>query len=191
MTSTRAHFEDFKLRHRKDARFRNFGRDDRDREREFKSWLRELGEKKRAEAKRLEVKFEELLSETVGQDDVARGVAWTEVRERIKSDRRFEDVKSSSLKEEIFDRWIKKRREALGDGEAGEDRKNEERRQRQEASLRAREEQVRRQRDQLERDAGRSLRDLGREEAEREFRNLLVDAVRDHDVRPHSLLTFA
>lgn len=44
VTSTRAHWDDFKLKFKKDNRFRSFGRDDREREKAFKSWLRELGE---------------------------------------------------------------------------------------------------------------------------------------------------
>ena len=48
VTSTRTHWEDFKRDHKKDPRFRDFGRDDREREKAFKAWLRDLGESARA-----------------------------------------------------------------------------------------------------------------------------------------------
>lgn len=42
--STRARFDDFRKTWKKDRRFFAFGRDDREREKAFKAWLRELGE---------------------------------------------------------------------------------------------------------------------------------------------------
>ena len=42
--STRMRFDDFRKAWKKDRRFFGFGRDDREREKAFKSWLRELGE---------------------------------------------------------------------------------------------------------------------------------------------------
>lgn len=50
VTSTRTHWEDFKRKYKKDQRFREFGRDDREREKAFRSWLRELGESKSRKA---------------------------------------------------------------------------------------------------------------------------------------------
>ncbi|KAH9449914.1 hypothetical protein Pst134EA_026625 [Puccinia striiformis f. sp. tritici] len=47
VTSTRTLYEDFRNKHKKDPRFKNFGRDERERERAFKNWLQELGEQKR------------------------------------------------------------------------------------------------------------------------------------------------
>ena len=44
VTSTRTRFEDFRKTFKKDRRFFSFGRDDKEREKIFKSWLRELGE---------------------------------------------------------------------------------------------------------------------------------------------------
>jgi transcription elongation regulator 1 len=42
--STRMRFDDFRKAWKKDRRFFGFGRDDREREKAFKAWLRELGE---------------------------------------------------------------------------------------------------------------------------------------------------
>ena len=44
VTSTRAHWDDWRREHKKDAAFRDYGRDDREREKAFRSWLKELGE---------------------------------------------------------------------------------------------------------------------------------------------------
>lgn len=44
VTSTRTTFTEFKRIYRKDRRFYSFGRDERERERVFREWLRELGE---------------------------------------------------------------------------------------------------------------------------------------------------
>lgn len=181
------HWEDFRRDHKKDTRFRSFGRDDREREKAFKGWLRELGERKRGDAKRAELKFEELLAERVPQQTVLEGAAWKDLRDQLKGEQRYEAVGSSSLREEIWTRWSHKVRDdvaaAAATGPADEERKARERKERQEASLRAREEQVRRDKDAIARDAGRSRLNLGREESEREYRTLLVDAVRDHTVR--------
>jgi sRNA-binding protein len=58
----------------------------------------------------------------------------------------------------------------------------EDRKAKQAASLREREEKVRRDKLALERATGKSRADAGREGSEREFKTLLIDAVRDHDV---------
>lgn len=42
--STRTRFEDFRKKWKKDRRFYGFGRDDREREKAFKTHLKELGE---------------------------------------------------------------------------------------------------------------------------------------------------
>jgi hypothetical protein len=44
VTSTRMNFTEFKRAHKKDRKFYCFGRDDREREKVFKEWLKELGE---------------------------------------------------------------------------------------------------------------------------------------------------
>ena len=45
VTSTRTRWDDFRKKWKKDRRFYNYGRDDRDREKLFKTHLRELGER--------------------------------------------------------------------------------------------------------------------------------------------------
>ena len=57
------------------------------------------------------------------------------------------------------------------------------------ASLKEREDQVRAEKERVARSANAARGALGREEGEREFRTLLIDLVRDHEVRPASLLS--
>ena len=57
------HFSDFKKTHQKEARFREFGKTEGEREKVFKSFLRELGEKKRAQAEEGARRFAEMLKE--------------------------------------------------------------------------------------------------------------------------------
>lgn len=64
VTSTRTRFEDFRRDFKKDRRFFGYGRDDKEREKVFKSWLRELGEAKRKEAQKAEEAFKKLLRDT-------------------------------------------------------------------------------------------------------------------------------
>lgn len=45
VTSTRTRWDDFRKKWKKDRRFYSFGRDDREREKAFKTHLKELGER--------------------------------------------------------------------------------------------------------------------------------------------------
>lgn len=49
VTSTRTRWEDWRRKWKKDRRFYSFGRDDREREKVFKTHLRELGERESSE----------------------------------------------------------------------------------------------------------------------------------------------
>ncbi|GAA5917353.1 hypothetical protein JCM8208_007396, partial [Rhodotorula glutinis] len=74
VTSTRTHFSDFKRAHHKDARYREFGKTEGDREKEFKKYLRDLGERKREAAERAEREFGDMLSE---DGEIRPGDQWT------------------------------------------------------------------------------------------------------------------
>jgi transcription elongation regulator 1 len=76
VTSTRTHFSDFKRSHSKDPRFRDFGKTEGEKEKVFKSWLRELGERKRGEAKLGEERFSQMLRE---DQRIAAGDKWLDV----------------------------------------------------------------------------------------------------------------
>lgn len=191
--STRAHWADFRNKHKKEARFRDFGRDDRERERVFRNWLRELGEIKRADAQKAEGKFTEMLEEHFARSGVtpAEEARWSDVKGQLSKDPRYGVVASSSQREEVFKRFIKQRADAAAsqsaeskvDPEEGARKAAEDRKARQAASLKEREEKVRREREAQDRLAGRSKAEAGREESEREYKNLLIDAVRDHEAK--------
>jgi len=77
VTSTRTHFSDFKRAHQKDARYREFGKTEGDREKEFKRYLRDLGERKREAAEKAEREFGEMLRE---DGEIRPGDKWADVR---------------------------------------------------------------------------------------------------------------
>lgn len=201
VTSTRTRWEDFRSKHKKDPRFRDFGRDDRERERVFRNWLRELGEIKRADAEAAVGKFTQMLTENAASLPIAADASWASVKGKLASDPRYSLIASSSQREEAFKKFQTGRASAAmavsnTAGEQEEQKKHraeqaEERKRRQAASLREREEKVRREREALDKAAGRSRAEAGREESEREYRSLLIDAVRDHEVRVSFALAFA
>ncbi|GAA6063682.1 hypothetical protein JCM10212_003349 [Sporobolomyces blumeae] len=194
VTSTRTHFSDFKKAHGKDARFRAFGKLEGEKEKEFKRYLRELGEKKREAAEKAEREFAEMLSE---DQRIQPKDQWADVKKRHASDPRYAAVNSSSLREQLF----KKHLSSLSNGSrssgngsssatpapnptsASSTTSKEDRAARAAASLKEREERVRMEKMRSERSANQARGHLGKEEAEREFGQLLIDAVRDHNAR--------
>lgn len=190
--STRTAWAEFRRAWKKDRRFYGWGRDDREREKRFKEFLKELGERKRAAAEKAESDFFSLLRESgLAQS----GLPWKDVKRKLSHDQRYDAVGSSSLREELFNTFLKARvssskddevtmsqnpvatlKAANPNGETGPQRKRLERKER---ALKEREEKVRAQRGRMEAEIGRSRVDLNQEEGEREFRTLLTDAVRD------------
>lgn len=193
VTSTRTHWEDFRQKFKKDARFREFGRDDREREKAFRAWLRELGEIKRADALKAEEKFVTMLKEK----EIADGAKWADVKGKFSSDPRYTAVASSSQREEIFKKYMATRPKPATEAQIRDSKAEEEDRRKaaaqekkakQEASLREREEKVRREKAVLDRTAGRVRAEAGREESTREYKTLLIDAVRDHEAKWNDVL---
>ncbi|GAA5855256.1 hypothetical protein JCM8547_009005 [Rhodosporidiobolus lusitaniae] len=192
VTSTRTHFSDFKRSHQKDPRYREFGKTEGDKEKEFKKFLRELGETKKRAAEKAEREFGEMLREDKG---VMPGDKWAEVKKRHVSDPRYAAVVSSSLRESLFNKHTSAL--AAGGGRASSASSSsapaapagkpqptkEDKAARAAASLREREEKVRLEKIRQGREAERARGNLGKEEAEREFGQLLVDSVRDHKAR--------
>lgn len=181
VTSTRTRWEDFKRKFKKDRRFYSFGRDDREREKGFKTHLRELGERKRADAQRAETDFFDLLKEV---ESVSPDSKWAEVKRGISNDPRYDAVGSSSLREELFNTYLGKLGSVIKDEtpEQAAERKAREKREKAEQSLREREAQVREEKGRVEREVGKSKAGAGREEGERLYGTLLVDQVRDPEV---------
>jgi len=186
--STRTHWEDFRQKFKKDSRFREFGRDDREREKTFKAWLRELGEIKRADALKAEQKFVTMLKEK----GIPEESKWSDVKHSLSSDPRYAAVASSSQREEIFSKFMLSRPKPATDAQIQDSNAEEEdrrkaaaeaKRLKQQASLREREEKVRKEKAALDRTAGRVRAEAGREESTREYKNLLIDAIHDHKVK--------
>ncbi|KIK97857.1 hypothetical protein PAXRUDRAFT_824485 [Paxillus rubicundulus Ve08.2h10] len=177
--STRTAWHDFRRAWKKDRRFYGWGRDDREREKSFKDHLKELGEKKRAAAKKAEEDFFVLLrkSGTIGSDSV-----WKDVKRKLSDDPRYDAVGSSSLREELFNTFLKARGSLSSiskpdkpwSSEALDDRQDKRKR-----ALKEREEKVRAQRGRTVTEIEQCRLGLREEEGEREFRTLLTDAIRD------------
>jgi transcription elongation regulator 1 len=172
VTSTRTRFDDFRRKFKKDRRFWAYGRDDREREKAFKVHLRELGERKRADAERAEKDFIELLSEA----DITPESEWSSVKKGISHDPRYDAVGSSTLRAELFATHLKKL--AAGEPEDPAARRAREKKERQEASLAQRQNAVRAHQAVIGEEASKARRSAGREEGERLFGSLLVDVVR-------------
>ncbi|KAE8224018.1 hypothetical protein CF319_g3022 [Tilletia indica] len=125
--STRMKWTDFVKAHKRDRRFLGYGRSDRDRERAFKDWLVELGDKKREAQTRAEDDFLSLLDSKLDSETRAgyrkdvdqAGLAgeerkagqrnvWTEAKltPGLDSDPRYEAVGSSTRRAELFAEWL-------------------------------------------------------------------------------------
>jgi transcription elongation regulator 1 len=182
VTSTRMRWDDFRKQWKKDRRVYSFGRDDRDREKVFKVHLRELGERKRADAQRAEQDFADLLKETEG---ITSSSDWSEVKRGISTDPRYDAVGSSSLRGESFAGYTRQLASTSAQPESAEEAAESrvrDRKAKEEASLRERQAKIMDVQQQVTKDMSKSRAGAGREEAERLFGSLLVDQVRDHKV---------
>ncbi|UZJ54346.1 hypothetical protein CBS101457_003666 [Exobasidium rhododendri] len=192
--STRTKWEEFRKAWKKDRRFFAFGRDDREREKVFRKWLKELGEVKRKDAALREAAFVQLLEEQVGREhrltptasNEEVNVAWKKVKTtlHLEKDARYEPVGSSTRRAELFGLWARglwqqcseKESEAKDFRDARDDNQLENDAQR---ALRLREESVQKKRRETESDKRRAFGQATRGESQVQFQQLLVDAVRD------------
>lgn len=112
---------------------------------------------------------------------------WSEVKKPIASDPRYDAVGSSSLRQELFDTYVKKLASTSAVAETPEqaaERKLKERKAKEEASLRERQARVQQEQERVTQEANKSRAGAGREEGERLFGSLLVDQIKSHDVGP-------
>ncbi|KAI6119360.1 Hsp90 protein-domain-containing protein [Pisolithus croceorrhizus] len=187
--STRCSWTDFRRTWKKDRRFYGWGRDDREREKRFKEFLKNLGNVRILASHRAD--FFSLLRESgLAQP----GSLWKDIKRELSHDPRYDAVGSSSLREELFNTFVKARLGSLTNDKSGSIKDNEEmfkatetreedsqhrKLERKQRALKEREEKVRVERGRVEAEIGRSRVDLNKEESEREFRTLLTDAIRD------------
>ncbi|KIY49169.1 hypothetical protein FISHEDRAFT_65236 [Fistulina hepatica ATCC 64428] len=191
--STRTSWTDFRRAWKRDRRFFGWGRDDKEREKQFREFLKNLGEKKRAAAQKAEADFFALLKEKVGH--TVTDSSWKDVKRSLYGDPRYDAVGSSSLREELFNTYCKaqmtntnsvapsesansatKDEEFVVEREQDEQKRLQEKRER---AVREREQQVKVERDRIEAAVRRSKKGLNMDEGERLFNTLLVDAIRD------------
>ncbi|KAH8830866.1 Hsp90 protein-domain-containing protein [Flagelloscypha sp. PMI_526] len=180
--STRTAWNDFKRTWKKDRRFYSFGRDEREREKRFKEYLKELGEKKKAAARKAEADFFQLLKE---KGNITHGSDWKDIKRKLYDDPRYDAVGSSSLRQELFESFVKAgglkvepNAVASSSGMSGETEKLT-KQERKERAVREREDKVRSERHKIQSQIDKSKLGMNLEEGERIFRVLLVDAIRD------------
>ncbi|CAL1700963.1 unnamed protein product [Somion occarium] len=192
--STRTSWTDWRRQWKKDRRFYGWGKDDREREKRFREYLKELGEKKRAAAQKAEADFFALLKES----GIAKpGAVWKEVKREITEDPRYDAVGSSSLREELFNVYLKAHGVSSQDSgmsiEASESQakettpmsqegKERQQRERKERAVKEREQRIKVERSKVEADIDKSRQGLSKGEDELDFKTMLVDAVRDPQV---------
>ncbi|KAL1747435.1 hypothetical protein HDZ31DRAFT_31825 [Schizophyllum fasciatum] len=187
--STRTSWTDFRRAWKRDRRFYGWGRDEREREKRFRDYLKELGEQKRAAAQKAEADFIALLREKAC---IQPDSEWKDIKRTLYDDPRYDAVGSSSLREELFNTFKKANklgaanddgdgaRKDGGDAEQVDQAELERRKkEKKERAVREREEKVRAERQRTELDIARSRQGLTQEEGETQFKVLLVDAIRD------------
>lgn len=198
VTSTRTHWDDFRKNWKRDRRFFAFGRDDRDREKEFRNWLKELGERKRKAAIRNENEFVRLLHEKLGPNsenrldpssDTSQAQSlWSQCKKvpGLDSDPRYDAVGSSSRRAELFEEWAKGKRsleESPSFTKPDQTTQNSASKKQihrdSNSALKHREEEVARQRRLLQGEKTRTLGKALYEEGLTEYKQLLIDAIRD------------
>ncbi|KAG6919444.1 hypothetical protein DXG01_006327 [Tephrocybe rancida] len=180
--STRSSWTDFRRTWKKDRSFYGWGRDDREREKKFRDFLKELGERKRALAQKAEIDFFSLLRE---KGDIKEGSTWKDIKRNLYDDSRYDAVGSSSLREELYNTFIKSNGKKVEDKksdvisstedrviEVDEDERRRLREEKKERAVKDREQKVRLERDRLEADIGKSRNDVTREEGERDFNHV-------------------
>lgn len=108
---------------------------------------------------------------------------WSNIKSSFSQDPRYSSVASSSQKEELFNKYVASQSAASANGHAESDEAEANaRKARQEASLREREAAVRKEKAALEQATERGKAAATRADDERDFRTLLIDAVRDPHV---------
>ncbi|EIM85639.1 uncharacterized protein STEHIDRAFT_140208 [Stereum hirsutum FP-91666 SS1] len=188
--STRTSWSDFRRTWKKDRRFYGWGRDEREREKRFREFLKELGEKKRAAAQKAEADFFALLKES----GIAQaGSVWKDVKRKVQDDPRYDAVGSSSLREELFSTFLKAQsanttppaeskatpNSSKADDHEAEQEKEKKKREKKERAVKEREEKIKAEQRRVEADINKSRMGLNKEEGELEFRTMLTDAIRD------------
>ncbi|KAF7776168.1 hypothetical protein Agabi119p4_4561 [Agaricus bisporus var. burnettii] len=179
--STRTSWSDFRKTWKKDRRFYGWGRDDREREKRFREFLKDLGEKKRTAAQKAEAGFFLLLTEH--KADIHEGTVWKEVKNYLAHDPRYDAIGSSSLREELFNTFLKGDTAKLCLGDKDETVSAQAtvftKKEKKERAVREREQKIKAELSLVEKNIEQSRMDINQEEGEREYKSMLTDALRD------------
>jgi transcription elongation regulator 1 len=193
VVSTRTKWEDFRKMWKKDPDFYRFGRDDREREKAFRDWLVELGEKKRKAAELADSAFTDLLKEKLDRDDLwtfsngsddEQHAMWASTKTNLDRDPRYEAVGSSSRRFELFKGWVIGSR-SHANNESGSTTKQHRQSDKHANdrnpgdAIKRREEEVRRQRKRAETEKLRTSGHAVKEDSRLAFQQLLLDSIHD------------
>jgi len=112
-----------------------------------------------------------------------KNTRWSEVKDEIRDDPRYEAVESSSLREDMFKSFLSdvlKEKEEMSE-EARQEQRDREKKERMEASLRERENQVAKELSTHLREREREQEKIKRSEAVETFTALLIDLIKSDD----------
>lgn len=123
-----------------------------------------------------------LLSLVSMRDHMLTGLCSEQVKTQFVSDPRYDAVPSSSLRESLFVAHLASLASGSSSSAAANVLSKAEKAAKAAASLKEREEQVRSEQQRSSRNATMARGAMGREEGQREFMSMLIDAVRDHEV---------
>jgi hypothetical protein len=150
----------------------------------YSTFLKELGDKKKAERKRAEEAFLSMLKEGdkngIFAKDPGQTPKWSDVKKAFQNDPRYDEVGSSSLREELYDTFSKARSHednitsgasvSRNDEQHGQLTTEEERKKRREKAVREREERVRNEKERVEKENLKSRVGLSLAETELAFK---------------------
>ncbi|CAH8542609.1 unnamed protein product [Dicrocoelium dendriticum] len=180
--SSKSSFSDFAAKYAKDERFKNIEKA-RERESFFQEFLSDLRKRekdeKHKEKEKVKSDFLALLKE---QKHISRHSHWSEVKRKIDSDPRYKSVDSSSKREDWFRDYIRKLDENPPSRENSESRKEREKKERQEASLREREREVKEALSSSLREREKEREQQMHIEQEQNFRTMLTESIRDPNI---------
>ncbi|WFD35963.1 hypothetical protein MCUN1_002834 [Malassezia cuniculi] len=183
VVSTRTKFGDFSSKYSKDPRFTEFAASApfSSLVELFDSWIVELTKKKRAAAQRADEAFDKLLTEklpsarslvhskkSVTKEECADIWLSAKKTKGLVEDQRYDAVGSATRRSELFFEWLNR-----GLAQAPRRERDTTR------ALREREEQVRREQARVSGKVRAARRTVEAEQRESDFRQLLIDAVRD------------
>ncbi|ELT91022.1 hypothetical protein CAPTEDRAFT_223762 [Capitella teleta] len=170
-------FNEFSQKYGREERFKAIEKM-RERESLFSEYVAELRRKEKDESRsqkeKLKIDFFALLKEV---KDLDRHSRWSDTKKKIDSDSRYKAIESSSRREDWFRDYIKHHLEDSDD----EERKEREKQERVEASLREREKEVQRSLSTSLRERDKEREQHKKEEAVQHFKALLADMVRSAD----------